>query len=136
MAAAGSGGGAGRSPRVGFSKPPPSQAGPRAPGSADLRLLEKTLRRLAKLCRQCSDPRLALKNSPPYLPELLGETSALLAAVWQPYAGGAAGGRVPKGDEGVYLKVHIRHLLDKTERAVLLFKEGKDRMFEEGSSYR
>ncbi|KAJ8287701.1 hypothetical protein COCON_G00003600 [Conger conger] len=133
MAAAGSGGGAGRSPRLGFAKSP-SQGGAQAPSSADRRLLEKTLKRLAKLYRQCDNPRLALKNSPPYLPDLVAETSALLTDVWEPYRG--SGGRVPKGDEGVYLKVHIRHLLDKTERAVLLFKEGRDRMFDEASSHR
>ncbi|XP_052474433.1 E3 ubiquitin-protein ligase CBL isoform X2 [Carassius gibelio] len=43
---------------------------------------------------------------------------------------------VPRSDEGDYLRIHIRHLLDKADRAVLLFKEGKERMFEETSSYR
>ncbi|KAJ8289815.1 hypothetical protein GJAV_G00005640 [Gymnothorax javanicus] len=128
MAMAGSEAGGSKSPRLGFAK---------APTSADRRLLEKTLKRLGKLYRQCTNPRLALKNSPPYLPELVVETSALLTVVWEPYKGATgSGGHIPRGDEGVYLKVHIRHLLDKTERAVLLFKEGRDRMFEESSSYR
>ncbi|XP_035278236.1 E3 ubiquitin-protein ligase CBL-C [Anguilla anguilla] len=142
-AAAGSEGGAGRSPRLGFKFG--VSADSQAPSGADRRLLEKTLKRLDKLHKLGTHPRLALKNSPPYLPDLVAETSALLADMWEPYKGGAAaaaaaaggaGVRVPKGDEGVYLKVHIRHLLDKTERAVLLFKEGRDRMFEEASSFR
>lgn len=138
MAAAGSGAGPGRSPRLGSAKPTP-QAGSSVPTSADRRLLEKTLKRLGKLYRQCTDPRLALKNSPPHLPDLVAETSALLKDAWEPYTeagAGGSGGRVPKGDEGVYLRVHIRHLLDKTDRAVLLFKEGRDRMFQEASPHR
>ncbi|KAJ8388851.1 hypothetical protein AAFF_G00126070 [Aldrovandia affinis] len=138
MAMAGSGGGAGRSPRPALAKAT-SQAVSQPPTSSDRRLLEKTLKKLDKLYLRSTNPRLALKNSPPYLPELVVETASLLSEVWEPYrvsATGGTGGRTPRADEGMYLRVHIRHLLDKTERAVLLFKEGRDRMFEEASSYR
>ncbi|KAI1886289.1 hypothetical protein AGOR_G00212470 [Albula goreensis] len=134
MAGNGAGGGAGRSPCPSFPKSSPP-VGSQPLGGADRRLLEKTLKRLEKLYRHCTNPRLALKNSPPYLPELVSQTASLLTEVWEPYRGGG-GGHVPRGDEGFYLRVHARHLLDKTERAVLLFKDGRDRMFEEASSYR
>ncbi|KAG9334621.1 hypothetical protein JZ751_007444 [Albula glossodonta] len=134
MAGNGTSGGAGRSPCPSFPKSS-LPVGSQPLGSADRRLLEKTLKRLEKLYRHCTNPRLALKNSPPYLPELVSQTASLLTEVWEPYRGGG-GGHVPRGDEGFYLRVHVRHLLDKTERAVLLFKDGRDRMFEEASSYR
>ncbi|XP_072535824.1 E3 ubiquitin-protein ligase CBL-C isoform X2 [Salminus brasiliensis] len=102
--------------------------------SADRKLLEKALKKLSKLLTLCTDPRLGLKNSPPYLPELVSETVNLVTEVWDPYRGLSPS--VPRGDEAEFLKVHVRHLLDKTTRAVLLFKEGKDKMFEEKSSYR
>ncbi|XP_036393820.1 E3 ubiquitin-protein ligase CBL-C [Megalops cyprinoides] len=137
--AGGGGGGTGRSERSVFAKSASQTASSRPPTSADCRLLNKTLKRLAKLHRLSTNPRLKLKNSPPYLPDLVGETAAWLTEVWEPYRAGAAGGsggRVPRGDEGEYLRIHVRHLLDKTDRAVLLFKDGRERMFDENSTCR
>ncbi|XP_051574651.1 E3 ubiquitin-protein ligase CBL-like isoform X2 [Myxocyprinus asiaticus] len=105
-----------------------------SPTSADRKLLDKVLKRLDKLHKLCTDPSLGLKNSPPYLPELLSETAVHLTEVWAPYRGTMMA--VPRGDEGEYLRVHIRHLLDKIDRAVLLFKEGREKMFEETSRCR
>ncbi|XDV40281.1 hypothetical protein PO909_009399 [Leuciscus waleckii] len=104
-----------------------------SPTSADRKVLDKVFKRLEKLHKLSTDPRLGLKNSPPYLPELVSETATLLTEVWAPYRGSMMA--VPRGDEGDYLRIHIRHLLDKTDRAVLLFKDGKEKMFEETSSY-
>ncbi|XP_056142097.1 E3 ubiquitin-protein ligase CBL-C isoform X2 [Lampris incognitus] len=118
---------------VSKSRKPSSQC----PTSGDRRVLDKALKRLDKLHQLSTNPRLGLKNSPPYLPELVSETAMLLTQVWEPYRGsGASGGHAPRGDEADYLRIHVRHLLDKTDKAVLLFKEGRDKMFEEMSSYR
>ncbi|XP_076593368.1 E3 ubiquitin-protein ligase CBL-C isoform X1 [Chaetodon auriga] len=107
------------------------------PTSGDRRLVDKAIKRLDKLYELCTNPRLGLRNSPPYLPDLVSETTALLIQVWEPYRGSRPGGiQVPRGDEAKYLRVHIRNLLDKTDRAVLLFKEGREKIFEETSSYR
>lgn len=102
--------------------------------SADCRLFDKVLKKLNKLSRLCSDPQLRLRVSPPYLPELVPETVKLLTDVWAPYR--APVPAVPRWDEGEYLRIHVQHLLDKTEKAVLLFKEGKEKIYEEKSSYR
>lgn len=102
--------------------------------TADYKLFDKVLKRLQKLHRLCIDPRLCLKNSPPYLPELVRETVNLMSDVWAPYRGSAPA--VPRGDEGEYLRIHVQHMLDKTDRAILLFKEGKEKIFEEKSSHR
>lgn len=107
------------------------------PTSADLRLVDKALRRLDKLHELCTNPRLGLRNSPPYLPDLVTEMTTLLMQVWEPYRGSRTpGGQVPRGDEAKYMRVHLRNLLDKTDRAMLLFKEGREKIFEETSSYR
>ncbi|KAM9353441.1 E3 ubiquitin-protein ligase CBL-C [Symphorus nematophorus] len=112
-------------------------AGSGTASSGDKRLVDKALKKLDKLHELCTNPRLALRNSPPYLPELVSETIPLLMQVWEPYRGPrAAGGQVPRGDEAKYLRVHVRNLLDKTDRAILLFKEGREKIFEEMSSYR
>lgn len=105
--------------------------------SGDLRLVNKALKRLDKLHELSTNPRLGLRNSPPYLPELVSETTTLLTQVWEPYRGSrAAGSQVARGDEAKYLRVHIRNLLDKADRALLLFKEGREKIFEETSSCR
>lgn len=120
---------------LGASRSPNLSSGP--PTRGDLRLVGKTLRRLDKLQQLCSTPRLGLRNSPPYLPQLLSETSVLLIQVWEPFQGfRQAGGQVPHGDEAEYLRIHIKNLFDKTERALLLFKEGRRKIYEETSTYR
>lgn len=107
------------------------------PSNGDHRLVNKTLRRLEKLHESCTDPRLGLRNSPPYLLELVPDTASALRRVWEPYRGlGVLTGRAPAEDEAAYLRVHARNLLEKTDRALLLFKEGKEKMFDETSSYR
>lgn len=103
-----------------------------SPGSADVRLADKALKRLLRLHELCTDPRLGLRNSPPYLPDIVSETAQLLVQMWEPYRSP----RVARGDEAKYLRVHIRNLLDKVEKAVMLFKEGRERIFEEMSTYR
>ncbi|XP_055083531.1 E3 ubiquitin-protein ligase CBL-C isoform X1 [Periophthalmus magnuspinnatus] len=105
--------------------------------NTDRRLVEKALKKLERLFELCTDPRLGLKNSPPYLPDLVSETTALLLQIWDPYMDSeVATGQTPKGDEARYLRIHVRNLLDKTDKALLLFREGKEKIFEEKSSCR
>lgn len=103
-----------------------------SPSSVDSRLAERAIKRLLKLHELCINPRLCLRNSPPYLPDIVSETAQLLVQIWEPYKGP----RVARGDEAKYLRVHVRNLLDKTDRAITLFKEGQEQVFEETSSYR
>ncbi|XP_037641942.1 E3 ubiquitin-protein ligase CBL-C isoform X2 [Sebastes umbrosus] len=113
------------------------KSGSQPPTSGDRRLVDKALKRLEKLHELCTNPRLGLRNSPPYLPDLVSETTTLLTQVWEPYRGPrAASSQAPRGDEAKYLRVHVRNLLDKTDRALLLFKEGREKIFEESSSCR
>lgn len=104
-----------------------------SPGSGDLQLADKALKRLLKLHELCTNPRLCLRNSPPYLPDIVSETAQLLVQIWEPYRSPS---RVARGDEAKYLRVHVRNLLDKAEKAITLFKEGREKIFEETSSFR
>ena len=130
MASDGAMGGDHRGPKAGGGALRPLGSG------ADRRTVDRTLKRLEKLHQLSSDPRLALRNSPPYLPDLVSQTVKALTQVWEPHCGAGAGGPEPRGDEAEYLRVHARQLLDKTERALLLFKEGRDKMYEETSNCR
>lgn len=105
--------------------------------AADLSLVDQALKKLDELHRLSVDPQLGLRNSPPYLPELMSQTSVLLVQVWELYRGPAlAGGLGPRADGAKFLRIHIRNLLDKSSRAVLLFRQGQERIFDETSSYR
>ncbi|TWW54602.1 hypothetical protein D4764_0266260 [Takifugu flavidus] len=63
---------------AGSESPPPL-------GAADLSLVDQALNKLDQLHRLSVDPQLGLRNSPPYLPELVSETAVLLEQVWEPY---------------------------------------------------
>ncbi|XP_029360169.1 E3 ubiquitin-protein ligase CBL-C [Echeneis naucrates] len=107
------------------------------PPSRERQLVDKVLKKLDRLYELCTNPRLGLRNSPPYLPDLVSGTAALLIQVWEPYRSSkTANGQAPHGDEAIYLRVHLRNLLDKTDRAVLLFKEGREKIFDETSTHR
>lgn len=112
------------------SSEPSKTSNSQNPSNSERRLVEKVLKKLEKLYELCMDPRLSLKVSPPYLPDLLSETTAVLLQVWEP------GSQGPKGEEARYLRIHARNLLDKMDKALLLFKQGKERIFEETSSCR
>ncbi|XP_026173693.1 E3 ubiquitin-protein ligase CBL-C isoform X2 [Mastacembelus armatus] len=120
---------------LGTSKSPKLSS--QLPTCGDRRLVDKVLKRLDKLYTLTINPRLGLRYSPPFLPDLVSETITLLAHVWEPYGNSrAAGDQVPRGDEVIYLRIHVRNLLDKTDKTVLLFKEGREKIFEGTSSYR
>ncbi|XP_055019433.1 E3 ubiquitin-protein ligase CBL-C isoform X2 [Boleophthalmus pectinirostris] len=119
------------------SSEPPKNPNSKQLTNTDRRLVEKVLKKLERLFELCTDPRLGLKNSPPYLPDLVSETTAFLLQVWEPYTDlGVTMDQTPKGDEARYLRIHVRNLLDKTDKALLLFREGKEKIFEQTSSSR
>ncbi|CAL9705174.1 unnamed protein product [Knipowitschia caucasica] len=119
------------------SPEPPKNSNTQLMTNTDRRLVEKALKRLARLFELCTDPRLGLKNSPPYLPDLLSETTALLLHVWEPYQDPKmTPAPTPRGDEARYLRIYTRNLLDKTDKALMLFKEGQEKVFEATSSCR
>lgn len=107
--------------------------------SRECSLIDKVIKRQARLYELCTNPQLALRNSPPYLPDLLAETTALLETVRESNQGSkdtSGAGQVPRGERSDYLRIHLKNLLDKSDRAMLLFKEGGERIFQEKSTYR
>lgn len=123
--------------RAGPGAPKSPNLGSQPPLSKERQMVDKSLKRLERLHSLCTNPRLGLKNSPPYLPDLVRETLTLLYQVWEPYVGSSsAGGLLPRGDEATYLRIHVRNLLDKADKAMMLFKDGREKIFDETSSYR
>lgn len=92
------------------------------------RSLEKALQGLSKLQQLVSQPRLGLRNSPPYLPHILPQAHQHLrlirersmAHLW----------------EGDYFRVYLTNLLEKIKQTSRLFKREKEEIFQENSPAR
>ncbi|KAJ6663547.1 hypothetical protein lerEdw1_009626 [Lerista edwardsae] len=95
------------------------------------RSLEKALQGLAKLQHQVSQPRLALRNSPPHLPHLLPQTHQHLRLIRERCGGAAA-----QLWEGDYFRVYLTNLLEKIKQASRLFKRAKEEIFQDNSPAR
>ncbi|XP_048459028.1 E3 ubiquitin-protein ligase CBL-B-B-like [Rhincodon typus] len=100
---------------------PPKQA-------ADKRMVEKTWKLMDKVVRLCQNSKLQLKNSPPYILDILPDTYQHLRLILSKYED-----RMQVLSENEYFKIYIDSLMKKSKRAIRLFKEGKERMYEEQS---
>eukprot|EP00061_Rhincodon_typus_P003494 g20233.t1 len=94
----------------------------------DRRVLEKVHKQLQKLVKLCQNPRLQLKNSPPYLLDILPETCSHLRLIVSNYEA-----KLDLLWDIGYFSVCLHNLANKSKQAIQLFKEAKERMFEEGS---
>uniref|UniRef100_A0A8C8EI94 E3 ubiquitin-protein ligase CBL n=1 Tax=Oncorhynchus tshawytscha TaxID=74940 RepID=A0A8C8EI94_ONCTS len=107
--------------------------GPPKQAAADRRTVEKTWKLMDKVVRLCQNPRLQLKNSPPYILDILPDTYQHLRLIQCKYEESQ---RLTQLSENDYFKVYIESLMKKSKRAIRLFKEGKERMYEEQSQDR
>ncbi|KAM4651275.1 E3 ubiquitin-protein ligase CBL [Discoglossus pictus] len=101
------------------------------PGAVDRKTVEKCWKLMDKVVRLCQNQRLALKNSPPYILDLLPDTYQHLRTIMSRYEG-----KMETLGENEYFRVFIENLLKKTKQTISLFKEGKERMYEENSQPR
>lgn len=86
---------------------------------------------LLQVVRLCQNPKLALKNSPPYILDLLPDTYQHLRTILSRYEG-----KMETLGENEYFRVFMENLMKKTKQTISLFKEGKERMYEENSQPR
>ncbi|KAH0519545.1 E3 ubiquitin-protein ligase CBL [Microtus ochrogaster] len=94
-------------------------------------MVEKCWKLMDKVVRLCQNPKLALKNSPPYILDLLPDTYQHLRTVLSRYEG-----KMETLGENEYFRVFMENLMKKTKQTISLFKEGKERMYEENSQPR
>ena len=83
--------------------------------------------------RLCQNPRLQLKNSPPYILDILPDAYQHLRLILGKYEENQ---RLAQLSDNEYFKIYIDSLMKKSKRAIRLFKEGKERMYEEQSQDR
>ncbi|XP_035717161.1 E3 ubiquitin-protein ligase CBL-B-B-like isoform X2 [Vespa mandarinia] len=99
--------------------------------STDKRMLDKTWKLMDKVVKLCQHQRMNLKNSPPFILDILPDTYQRLRLIYSKYEDRM---QVLHGNE--HFCVFINNLMRKCKQAIKLFKEGKEKMFDETSHYR
>ncbi|KMQ94259.1 e3 ubiquitin-protein ligase cbl-b [Lasius niger] len=99
--------------------------------STDKRTLDKTWKLMDKVVKLCQHQRMNLKNSPPFILDILPDTYQRLRLIYSKYEDRM---QVLHGNE--HFCVFINNLMRKCKQAIKLFKEGKEKMFDETSHYR
>ncbi|XP_029924687.1 E3 ubiquitin-protein ligase CBL-like [Myripristis murdjan] len=104
---------------------------PHQPAVVDKKMVEKCWKLMDKVVRLCQNPKVALKNSPPYILDLLPDTYQHLRTILSRYEG-----KMDILGENEYFRVVMENLTNKIKQTMSLFKEAKERMYEENSQPR
>ncbi|XP_055311257.1 E3 ubiquitin-protein ligase CBL-B isoform X1 [Sitodiplosis mosellana] len=99
--------------------------------STDKKTLDKTWKLMDKVVRQCQQSKMNLKNSPPFILDILPDTYQRLRLIYSKYEHQM---HILHANE--HFNVFINNLMRKCKQAIKLFKEGKEKMFDENSHYR
>ncbi|XP_043281436.1 E3 ubiquitin-protein ligase CBL-B isoform X2 [Venturia canescens] len=99
--------------------------------STDKRMLDKTWKLMDKVVKLCQHQRMNLKNSPPFILDILPDTYQRLRLIYSKYED-----RMQILHSNEHFCVFINNLMRKCKQAIKLFKEGKEKMFDETSHYR
>jgi len=94
--------------------------------------IEKTWKLMDKVVKLCQSPKLNLKNSPPFILDILPDTYQHLRLIYSKYEQE----KLDVLNTNEYFKIFIENLQRKCKQAIKLFKEGKEKLFDENSHYR
>ncbi|OQR67740.1 E3 ubiquitin-protein ligase CBL-B-like [Tropilaelaps mercedesae] len=84
-----------------------------------------------KVVKLCQQQRMSLKNSPPFILDILPDTYQHLRLVYAKHESDMAA-----LSDNEYFREFIANLNRKCKQTIKLFKEGKEKMFDEQSQYR
>ncbi|XP_060519395.1 E3 ubiquitin-protein ligase CBL-B [Cylas formicarius] len=99
--------------------------------ATDKRTLDKTWKLMDKVVKLCQHQKMNLKNSPPFILDILPDTYQRLRLIYSKYEDNMSALHSIE-----YFNIFIINLMRKCKQAIKLFKEGKDKMFDENSHYR
>lgn len=97
----------------------------------DKKTLEKTWKLMDKVVKLCQQSRMNLKNSPPFILDILPDTYQRLHLIYSKYED-----QMHLLHTNEFFHIFINNLMRKCKQAIKLFKEGKEKMFDENSPYR
>ncbi|RWS05950.1 E3 ubiquitin-protein ligase CBL-B-like protein [Dinothrombium tinctorium] len=96
----------------------------------DKRTVEKTWKLMDKVVKLCQHSKMNIKNSPPFILDLLPDTYQHLKLIYSKHED------ISVLNDNEYFRVFIENLNKKCKQTIKLFKEGKEKMFDEVSHYR
>ncbi|XP_018579639.1 E3 ubiquitin-protein ligase CBL-B [Anoplophora glabripennis] len=99
--------------------------------ATDKRTLDKTWKLMDKVVKLCQHQKMNLKNSPPFILDILPDTYQRLRLIYSKYEDNMAALHSIE-----HFNIFIINLMRKCKQAIKLFKEGKEKMFDENSHYR
>jgi len=97
----------------------------------DKKTIEKAWKLMEKVVNSCANRRMNLKNSPPFILDILPDTYQHLRTVYKKYEDNIA-----FLNDNDYFKVFIENLMNKCKQTIRLFKDAKDKIYDETSTYR
>ncbi|XP_076801386.1 uncharacterized protein LOC143445888 isoform X2 [Clavelina lepadiformis] len=97
----------------------------------DKRYIEKASKLMDKVAKFCQQSKMNLKNSPPYILDILPDTYNHLRLIMSRYED-----RLQVLNDCEYFRIFLENLIKKCKEAIKLFKEGRERMFDETSQHR
>ena len=97
----------------------------------DKRTIEKSWKLMDKVVNLCANRRMNLKNSPPFILDILPDTYQHLRAIFKKYED-----NIGFLNDNEYFRLFMENLLDKCKQTIRLFKDAKDKIYDETSSYR
>lgn len=99
--------------------------------ATDKRTLDKTWKLMDKVVKLCQHHKMNLKNSPPFILDILPDTYQRLRVIYSKYED-----NMQALNSNEHFNIFIINLIRKCKQAIKLFKEGKEKMFDENSHYR
>jgi E3 ubiquitin-protein ligase CBL len=97
----------------------------------DKRTIEKSWKLMDKVVKLCQHARMNLRNSPPFILDILPDTYQHLRLIYNKHDD-----KLQTLNECEYFRIFIDNLMNKCKNTIKLFKEGKEKMFDESSHYR
>ncbi|XP_064650533.1 E3 ubiquitin-protein ligase CBL-B-like isoform X2 [Lineus longissimus] len=97
----------------------------------DKKTIEKSWKLMDKVVKLCQHQKMNLKNSPPFILDILPDTYQHLRLVYTKYED-----RLHLLNDCEYFRIFIENLMNKCKRTIKLFKDGKEKIFDENSHYR
>lgn len=97
----------------------------------DKKTVEKAWKLMDKVVNLCANRRMNLKNSPPFILDILPETYQHLRRIFKNYEA-----QLDFLNDNDYFKIFMENLMNKCKQATQLFKEAKEKIFDETSTHR
>ncbi|RUS70582.1 hypothetical protein EGW08_021661, partial [Elysia chlorotica] len=99
----------------------------------DKKTIEKSWKMMDKVVKMCQHPKMSLRNSPPFILDILPDTYQHLRLIW---SRSNPDEKIQSHNECEYFRTFIENLMNKCKNTIKLFKDGKDKMYDENSHYR